>query len=126
MSEKKVVIEGDSWDNLKLALVLVTLLGGIVGFYYFPEGSKLARVFGVVFAVVIAASIFSRTQKGVQVMAFIREAQIEVRKVVWPTRAETLQTTMFVMIVVVIFAILLWVLDLILSGIIQNLIGTGA
>ena len=77
-------------------------------------------------AVGVALAISLQTDKGRQVSSFIRDAQIEVRKVVWPTRQETIQTTMFVMIVVVVFGILLWVLDLMLSSLVQTLIGRGA
>ena len=57
-----------------------------------------------------------------ETVAFLKEAQVEVKKVVWPTRQETLQTTFFVLVVVVIFAILLWLLDLLLSSIVGALI----
>jgi preprotein translocase subunit SecE len=67
-----------------------------------------------------------QTDKGRQVSGFVRDAQIEVRKVVWPTRQETTQVTFIVIIVVIVFAILLWVLDLILGGLIQATIGRGA
>ena len=74
----------------------------------------------------ISLLIVSQTLKGRQAIDFVREAQVEVRKIVWPTRQETTQTTLFVIIVVIIFAILLWVLDLGLSSSIQGLIGSGA
>ena len=64
-------------------------------------------------------------RKGRQLAGFTREAQIEVRKVVWPTRQETTQTTLIVIMVVIIFALLLWVLDLIFSGLVQMLIRRG-
>ena len=80
---------------------------------------------GVLTGVGISGLVVASTSKGKNTIAFIREAQLEVRKIVWPTRQETLQTTLFVMIVVIVFAILLWVLDLGLSSSIQALIGKG-
>ena len=118
-------MEPNPLDTAKLAIALAILLGGLVAFYYYGDVSKLLRVGGVIGSVAVAAAIASQTAKGRQVTTFIREANIEVRKVVWPTRQETVQTTMMVMIVVVIFAILLWLLDLMLGGLVQFAIGRG-
>lgn len=121
----KAAVEQNSWDTAKLVVALLVLLGSLVAFYYYADASKLVRVVGMLAAVGVAAAIGLQTEKGRQAAAFVREAQIEVRKVVWPTRQETMQTTLFVMIVVIVFAILLWVLDLILSSGVQGLIGSG-
>lgn len=116
----------NSLDTVKLALALLLLIGGLVGFYYYADAAKLARIGGVIAAVIVAVAIAAQTDKGRQVVGFVREAQIEVRKVVWPTRKETTNTTLVVMIVVILFAFLLWVLDWILGGMVQALIGRGA
>ena len=118
-------MEPNPLDTAKLALSLTILVGGLVAFYYYGDASKLLRVGGVIAAVAVALVIAFQTDKGRQVSTFIREANIEVRKVVWPTRQETVQTTMVVMIVVVIFALLLWALDLMLGGLVQFVIGRG-
>jgi preprotein translocase subunit SecE len=115
-----------SLDTAKLALALLVLIGGLVAFYYYADAAKLARIGGIVAAVVAAVAIASQTEKGRQMVSFVRDAQIEVRKVVWPTRKETTNTTLVVMIVVILFAFLLWVLDWILGGMVQALIGRGA
>lgn len=115
-----------SLDTAKLALALLVLIGGLVAFYYYADAAKLARIGGIVAAVVVAVAIASQTGKGRQMVSFVRDAQIEVRKVVWPTRKETTNTTLVVMIVVILFAFLLWVLDWILGGMVQALIGRGA
>ena len=122
----KAAVESNSWDIVKLVLALAVLIGALLGFYYYAEASQLYRVLGMLAAVGVALALTLQTAKGRQVSGFVREAQIEVRKVVWPTKQETMQTTMFVMIVVVIFGILLWLLDIGLSAAIQNLIGRGA
>ncbi len=118
----KAAVEQSSWDTAKLAAALLVLVGALVAFYYYADASKLLRVVGMLAAVGIAAAIAMQTDKGRQVAGFVRDAHIEVRKVVWPTRQETMQTTLFVMIVVIVFAILLWLLDLMLAGLIQTLI----
>jgi len=122
----KAAVEHSSWDTAKLGLSLLVLIGSVVAFYYFADASKLIRVVGMLLAVGVAAAIALQTDKGRQVAGFVRDAQVEVRKVVWPTRQETTQVTFIVVIVVIVFAILLWILDLILGGIIQSTIGRGA
>ena len=112
-------------DVFRLGLALSILLLGLFGFYYFSEISKLFRVLGILASVGLAIVISLRTERGKQLRLFTKEASIEVRKVVWPTRQETMTTTLFVVIVVIIFGILLWVLDLILSSGVQSLIGQG-
>ena len=122
----KAAIEQSSWDTAKLAVALLVLVGSLVGFYYFSDVSKLVRVLGMLAAVIAAAGIVLQTAKGRQISGFLRDAQIEVRKVVWPTRQETTQVTFIVIIVVILFAIVLWILDLLLGGLIQTVIGSGA
>ncbi len=122
----KAAIEQSSWDTAKLAVALLVLVGSLVGFYYFSDVSKLVRVLGMLAAVGAAVGIVLQTAKGRQIVGFLRDAQIEVRKVVWPTRQETTQVTVIVIIVVIIFAIVLWILDLLLGGLIQTVIGSGA
>ncbi len=109
-------------DQLKLGLATILMLGGVLGFYYFDGISNLLRVSGFILVVGVAIGLFWATSKGKETAAFLREAQVEVKKVVWPTRQETLQTTFFVLVVVVIFAILLWLLDLLLSSVVNALI----
>jgi preprotein translocase subunit SecE len=110
-------------DTAKLALALTILVGSVVGFYYFAELSKLMRVGGIIAAVGIALMISLQTAKGRGLAGFVKEAQIEVRKVVWPTRQETVQTTLVVIVVVIIIAIFLWLLDMGLGAIVSTAMG---
>ena len=71
----------------------------------------------------VAVGVASQTEKGRSITGFISDSQVEVRKVVWPTRQETIQTTVVVMIVVVLAALFLWLLDLLLGGLIQWMMG---
>lgn len=98
-------------DTLKLMMALAILLAGVVGFYYFEEESQLLRVIGMLAVVGIAFFIVSVTDIGRRSLGFVKDARVEVRKVVWPTRQETLQTTVAVLIMVVIVAIMLWLID---------------
>jgi len=122
----KATVEANPLDTVKLILALGVLVGGLVAFHHYADAPKLARVGGIVAAVGVAAGLVALTDKGRLLIGFLRDAQIEVRKVVWPTRQETTQTTIVVMVVVELFAFLLWLLDLALGGLVQLIIGRGA
>ncbi len=110
-------------DSFKLLLAIVILIAGIVGFYYYEAESQLYRVLGVVFAAVVAIAISSTTNLGQNIIGFGREARMEVRKVVWPTRQETVQTTFMVIVAVIIIGIFLWLIDMLLAQAIQLVTG---
>ena len=113
-------------DTVKLILAILVLVLGITGFYMYESESLLYRVLGVVLAASIALAIAYTTSMGQAVAGFAREARMEVRKVVWPTRQETIQTTMMVIVTVILIGIFLWIVDMLLANAIQLLIGTGA
>ena len=110
-------------DTFKLLLAIAVLIGGIVGFYYYEAESQLYRVLGVVFATLVAIAISATTTLGQNLIGFGREARMEVRKVVWPTRQETVQTTFMVMVAVIIIGIFLWLVDMVLAQAIQLVTG---
>jgi preprotein translocase subunit SecE len=113
-------------DSFKLLLAIAILVLGIVGFYFYESESLLYRVLGVVFAAVVAIAISSTTHLGQSLISFGREARMEVRKVVWPTRQETVQTTFMVIVAVIIIGIFLWLVDMLLAQAIQLITGSGA
>ena len=112
-------------DTLKLLLAVVVLIGGIVGYYYFEEESVLLRVAGVIASVAVAAVIAMATERGQYLWRFIQGSRIELRKVVWPTRQETLQTTLTVFVFVLILSIFFWGLDFFLLWATRLLTGQG-
>ncbi len=101
-------------DKLKLSVALLILLGAIGAFYYFADQSLLVRVVGILVAVVVALLISAQTEVGRAALVFLSDARTEARKVVWPTRKETMQTTLIVMVMVVVVGIMLWLLDMVL------------
>jgi len=109
--------------KLLLAIAIAVLIAGIVGFYYYEAESQLYRVLGVVFAAAVAIAISSTTALGQNLIGFGREARMEVRKVVWPTRQETVQTTFMVIVAVIIIGIFLWLIDMVLAEAIQMITG---
>jgi preprotein translocase subunit SecE len=110
-------------DSFKLLLAITVLIVGIVGFYYYEAESQLYRVLGVVFATAVAIAISSTTTLGQNLIGFARESRMEVRKVVWPTRQETVQTTFMVILAVIVIGIFLWLIDMLLALAIQMITG---
>jgi len=112
-------------DTFKLVIAIATLLAGIAGFYYYVDESLLYRVLGLVALVMVAAGIAFTTATGHAILSFARESRAEVRKVVWPTRQETVQTTLMVVVAVIILGIFLWLVDMMLLNAVQLLTGQG-
>ena len=118
--------QGSVLDTVKLLLALVVLVLGIWGFYYFAQEALLYRVLGILAAVGIAIGIAATTAKGKSLIGFLGTSRSEVRKMVWPTRAETMQTTLMVFIMVVILAIFLWFIDMLLGFGVKSLLAVGS
>ncbi len=114
---------GKSADLLLWIVVVVLVAAGVYGNSYFAAESALYRVIGLLVVAAIAAWTASRTAKGNTFVRLCLDARTEIRKVVWPTRAETTQTTLIVVVVVLIVALILWALDSLLSWVISFIIG---
>jgi preprotein translocase subunit SecE len=114
-----------SLDIAKLAGAGLLLIVGIFAFYFFADYSALLRVVLLLIVSGGAAAIALQTDPGRQLWQFVSDARMEVRKVVWPTRQETVQTTLVVMGMVVVVGLVLWLFDLILMGILRFLTGQG-
>ena len=112
-------------DTFKLILAIVVLLAGIAGFYYYEAEGLLYRVLGLLAFVLVALGMVYTTGLGQSVVGFGREARAEVRKVVWPSRQETVQTTLMVIVAVIIIGIFLWLVDMVLVSAVQYLTGQG-
>lgn len=112
-------------DTLKLVLAVAFLVGGIVGYYYYEDESILLRVAGVLAGLAVAAVLAMLTDKGRELWRFIQGSRIELRKVIWPTRQETFQTTLTVFVFVLILSIFFWGLDFFLLWASRLLTGQG-
>lgn len=124
MTDKTEAV-GSGLDTVKLAAALLLLAGGIYAFYYFAAYSLLLRVIALLAVAGGAAAIAVQTLPGRQLIQFGGDVRTEVRKVVWPTRQETMQTTLVVLAMVLILGIILWVFDLVLMSILRFLTGFG-
>ena len=98
-------------ESVKWLVAIALLAGAVVGNHMFADQYVLLRAIGVVVAIAAGLAIASQTFKGRTFLAFAKEARIEVRKVIWPTRQETTHTTLIVMVATVIMALILWGLD---------------
>ena len=114
---------GGSLDTLKWGLAILLLAGAVVGNYMFGEESVLIRAIGVVAAVIVAGLIAMQTEKGRNAVSFAKEARTEVRKVVWPTRQEAIQTTGIVLVATLIMSLILWGLDSLLFWVVGFITG---
>lgn len=101
-------------DRVKFIFSGALIFLALVGFYIFPQVSLLFRTVGLVGAFTVAAAVFFTTANGKVVAGFLQEARIELRKMIWPTKVETMQTTLIVLVAVIVVAIILWMLDLFL------------
>ena len=113
---------GASLDWLKWVVVFAILGGGVFGNWYFGEQSLLYRVAALLVLAVAAFFVAIQTEKGGNAWTLIKEARGEIRRVVWPTRDETVQTTMIVLVLVLIFALILWLLDSGLSWVVSMIL----
>ncbi len=118
-------IQASGADTARLATAVALLIGAIVAFYWFADHSLLMRVLGLLVVAVISVFIAAQTVVGHSVISFLGDTRTEVRKVVWPTRAETTQTVMAVMFVVILMGLFLWMLDMFLLWAIRILTGQG-
>ena len=116
-------VEGNDNGTPLLLMSLLLLLAGIVAFYYFSEIRLFYRVLGLFAVLGLAGYIIYQTSFGKTVYTYVLESKIELKKVVWPTKQETTQTAIGVIVIVVIIGILLWLLDMLLAWSIGTLYG---
>lgn len=115
--------QGNSLDIVKWGVAVLLIMGAVLANHFYAEASVVARAAGVVITFAVAAFIAAQTVKGKQALAFAREAHIEVRKVIWPTRQEALNTTFIVLAATGVVALVLWGLDAILLRVVNLITG---
>ncbi len=123
MSGKPETETANRMNGLKWLVVLVIVVVGVFGNVYFSGEPLLYRVAGLVVLAVAAGFMALQTLKGRALWNLVKEAKVEIRKVVWPTRQETVQTTLIVVAVVLVMGLILWALDSLLGWVISSLIG---
>ena len=99
------------FDSIKWLIVFALVAVAVVGNSYYADQSLLYRVLGIVVLAVVAGLVALQTARGAAFWILVKGSRTEIRKVVWPTRQETVQTTMIVVAFVLLVALILWGLD---------------
>ena len=113
-------------DKLKLLVAVMLVISGVAGFYFLADAPTVVRVLSVIVGVVLAGIVAGMSAPGKQFFGFALEARDEAKKVVWPTRKETIQMTGVVMAFVVVMALFLWAVDSILMWLVKLAMGQGS
>jgi preprotein translocase subunit SecE len=113
-------------NKIKLLIAALLLIAGIAGFYLLADKPTVVRILAVLAGIAASIAVLWSTPVGQRSLSFIGEAVVEARKVVWPTRKETIQTTLVVFALVVVMAAFLAVVDIGFAFMVQWLMGRGA
>jgi preprotein translocase subunit SecE len=113
-------------DTLVLLISVIMLLGGIAAYYYYQDlAITPVRVVGLIAVTLLASWIAAQSQKGAAFFLFLKEADIERRKVVWPTHQEAVQTSLMVIVVTIIISLFLAAVDWALGSMVRSVLGGG-
>ena len=110
-------------DKVKITAAILLAAAGVAGFYYLAQSPMILRVISVLAGFVAGGLVFWMSQPGKQFHGYAQESVAETKKVVWPTRKETLQTTGVVFAFVVVMALFLWAVDSSLLWVVKKLLG---
>lgn len=113
-------------DRIKLVLSMLLVAAGVAGFYLLADKALVLRILAVIAGVVAGAVLFRTIPVGQKAFSFFGDSVAEAKRVVWPTRKETIQTTMIVFVLVVLMAAFLAIVDAGFSQMIQFILGRGA
>ncbi|WP_295628375.1 preprotein translocase subunit SecE [uncultured Nitrosomonas sp.] len=113
-------------NKLKLVLAVVFIFAGIAGFFYLNESAMVIRVLSILTGILSAVIIAKYTTQGQDFYAFCKESSEETKKVVWPSRKESLQTSGVVFAFVVVMAIFLWLIDAALMSLVKLMMNQDA
>lgn len=123
MAEVQAPEGASAKDNALMILSIVALLGGVVAFYWYEDDALALRLAMVGGGVVVAASLAWVSWYGREFWQFAQAARVELRKVVWPEREDTVRTTVMVFIFATLMGLFFWVLDMILTWLIRLMTG---
>jgi preprotein translocase subunit SecE len=112
-------------DTFKLVIAAALLIGGLVAYYYYAQASVYARFGALLVGLGAAIAVAMQSEPGRTLWRFMQAARVELRKVVWPTRVETRQTTIAVIVFVIIMGVFFWLLDLFLLWVTRSITGQG-
>lgn len=122
MASTQIETVSTNADKAKLGLAVVVVVASLAGFYLLSKQGQVAQWGALIAGLVVAVVIFMSSEVGKQFLAFGRDSVREVKKVVWPSRKETLQMTAYVFGFVVVMALFLWLTDKTLEWVFYDLI----
>jgi len=123
MAEVQATEGASAKDNALMILSIVALLAGVVALYWYEEDPLALRLALVGSGVVVAVGLAWVSWYGREFWQFAQAARVELRKVVWPEREDTVRTTVLVIVFASLMGLFFWVLDLILTWLIRLLTG---
>lgn len=112
-------------DKIKLFVAFLLVVAGIAGYYYLHDSAAVLRLASVLVGVLLAAGMALTSESGKRFFAFGKDSVAEAKRVVWPTRKETLQTTAVVIAFAITMALFLWAVDASLMLVVNKLMGRG-
>jgi preprotein translocase subunit SecE len=125
MTDDLKVQEPGTADKAKLAVAVLIVIAGVAAYYVLADQPGWLRWLAVVVSLLLASAVAVFSRYGVEFRHFVELARIELRKVVWPTRDETLKTTGVVLFFVAVAGLFFWLLDLVLAWATKTLTGQG-
>ncbi|MBI3223263.1 MAG: preprotein translocase subunit SecE [Nitrosomonadales bacterium] len=112
-------------DKIKLLVAFLLVAAGVAGYYYLHDSAAVLRLASVLLGLLLAAGVVWTSEPGKRLFAFGGDSVAEAKRVVWPTRKETLQTTGVVILFAIIMAVFLWAVDASLMLVVNKLMGRG-
>lgn len=112
-----------SLDGVKYLLAALVVVAGVAGFYWFADWPSALRGLMLAASLVIGAAVFAFTARGRVALEFLSESRFELRKVVWPSKQETMRGTGVIIVVVVIISLVLGLIDWVVSQLVRWLLG---
>ena len=122
MSSTPVETVNNKADLAKIGLSIALVIGGLVGYYMLAKQGGFAQWGAILVAMAAAVGVFLTSEYGKQFVALSKDSVNEAKKVVWPTRKEAIQMTVYVFAFVVVMALFLWLVDKSLEWILYDLI----
>ena len=112
-------------DTAKLVLAIATLVAGVSAYYWFVDVPVAARILMVLVGLGLGATLLFWSAQGQVLWQYVQGSRVELRKMVWPTRQETLQTTLVVFVFVLLLGVFFWLVDMLLAWATRHLTGQG-
>jgi len=112
-------------DKIKLFIAFMMVVAGVAGYYYLHDSAAVLKLASVLVGLLLAIGVAWSSAPGKRFLTFGKDSVAEAKRVVWPTRKETLQTTAVVIVFAITMALFLWAVDASLMLAVNKLMGRG-